>query len=445
MTRYIAALFATFLFLVASCNDIDKEDQNVPYLRIEGPTELIVGEGGTTQDYLVKSNGKWEVIRKSVETWAEAKPVHGQNDGSFRITVGENRSGANRSISFSFILDGNELQEKISVVQEGKANDDDDDDDDGLPLYTVSKIWNLGNHNAFTDLIEYEGKYFCVFREAGAHVPQKSDEDGKIRILVSTDGVAWKSAALIAKDGYDFRDPKLSITPDGRLMVLYGGAVYQNGQKLNHIDHVSFSENTEVKSFTEPQPILLGPGIPSKCWLWRVTWDRYNGYGVAYHSSNIYLLSTTNGISYTLVTKLDVAGQPNEATVEILGNNKMRIIVRREASQANGYVGYNGRDYTEWNWTDMGARLGGPDLITLPDGKTIIGSRSFRDNKSYTSLFKLDNSNKMVHLLELPSGGDTSYPGLIVVNNELWVSYYSSHEGKTSIYLAKVRYKKLFT
>jgi hypothetical protein len=93
----------------------------------------------------------------------------------------------------------------------------------------------------------------------------------------------------------------------------------------------------------------------------------------------------------------------------------------------------------------MGAPLGGPDIITLPNGKTIIGSRSFRDNKSYTSLFQLDNnSNKMIHLLEFPSGGDTSYPGLIIVNNELWVSYYSSHEGKSSIYLAKVRYKKLF-
>jgi len=36
----------------------------------------------------------------------------------------------------------------------------------------------------------------------------------------------------------------------------------------------------------------------------------------------------------------------------------------------------------------------------------------------------------------LPSGGDTSYPGLLWHEERLWVSYYSSHEGKTSIYLA---------
>ena len=41
--------------------------------------------------------------------------------------------------------------------------------------------------------------------------------------------------------------------------------------------------------------------------------------------------------------------------------------------------------------------------------------------------------------LKLPSGGDTSYAGLVWHDGLLWVSYYSSHEGKTSIYLAKVR------
>ena len=39
----------------------------------------------------------------------------------------------------------------------------------------------------------------------------------------------------------------------------------------------------------------------------------------------------------------------------------------------------------------------------------------------------------------LPSGGDTSYPGIIKVGDELWVSYYSTHEtGNASVYLAKI-------
>ena len=40
--------------------------------------------------------------------------------------------------------------------------------------------------------------------------------------------------------------------------------------------------------------------------------------------------------------------------------------------------------------------------------------------------------------LTLPSGGDTSYAGMVWHDGLLWVSYYASHEGKSAIYLARV-------
>ena len=48
---------------------------------------------------------------------------------------------------------------------------------------------------------------------------------------------------------------------------------------------------------------------------------------------------------------------------------------------------------------------------------------------------------QLTELLELPSGGDTSYANMVLHDGLLNVSYYSSHEGKTSIYFAKVSYK----
>ena len=42
-------------------------------------------------------------------------------------------------------------------------------------------------------------------------------------------------------------------------------------------------------------------------------------------------------------------------------------------------------------------------------------------------------------LVTLPSGGDTSYSAFVWHEGLLWTSYYSSHEGKSAIYLAKVR------
>ena len=447
-SRNTVAWMAFFLLLASSCNSKEGEGGNAPFLRFEGPTNLSVSEEGTMQDYSVKSNGQWEVIRKSVQTWATANPASGQNDGSFRLTVGENTSKDNRSLSFSFLLNGDELQDKITVEQAGNPNaengNDDDEDEEGRPLYTVARIWNAGPHNAFTDLIEYNGKYYCAFREAGAHVPSNSDQDGKIRILVSTDGAVWETAALIARTGYDLRDPKLSVTPLGRIMVSIHGSVYNNGQYMSATEFVAFSEDNEATSFTDLQVITLNAS-EGRGWLWRVTWNYKtgNGYGVTYTGGNVYLFTTTNGILYTLVTRLNVpAGSHNESTVEILENGQMRIIVRNESG--NGYIGYSGQDFTDWTWFDLGIRLGGPDIMTLPNGETIIGTRSFRENRTYTSLYGLDRNYKAVHLLEFPSGGDTSYTGLLVVKNELWVSFYSSHEGKSSIYFAKVRYRQLF-
>src|SRR5918992_4804175 len=80
-------------------------------------------------------------------------------------------------------------------------------------VQSLAKIWDQGKHNAFTDLIRWREKFYCTFREADAHV----GGDGKLRVLESTDGTKWKSVALVAEEGIDLRDPKLSIAPDDRL------------------------------------------------------------------------------------------------------------------------------------------------------------------------------------------------------------------------------------
>jgi len=211
---------------------------------------------------------------------------------------------------------------------------------------------------------------------------------------------------------------------------------------------VSFSDNKGEK-FSEPQPVNIDASIRSDMdWLWRVTWYKEIGYGVIYQHNwdnewPAYLVKTTDGIHYQSVTKLDVTGKPNEATVNFSKSGEMRILIRREDEGRNGRLGYSKTPYKEWKWTDLGIPLGGPNMVTLPNGQIIIGSRSFRDNKAHTSLFGLDKNGKAVELLEFPSGGDTSYPGFVVDGGYLWVSYYSSHEERTSIYIAKLKYKDL--
>ena len=68
-----------------------------------------------------------------------------------------------------------------------------------------------------------------------------------------------------------------------------------------------------------------------------------------------------------------------------------------------------------------------------------MGTRSHYTSFPKTVLLIGNGTEKFQEIYVLPSGGDTSYPGFIVIEDELWVSYYSSHEAKNaSIYLAKV-------
>ena len=56
--------------------------------------------------------------------------------------------------------------------------------------------------------------------------------------------------------------------------------------------------------------------------------------------------------------------------------------------------------------------------------------------KATTVLAQMTATN-LEPVITLPSGGDTSYPGFLWHDSMLWMTYYSSHEGKTDIYLAK--------
>jgi hypothetical protein len=315
---------------------------------------------------------------------------------------------------------------------------------DGPELVSVKRIWDKGPHNAFADLIRFQDRWYCSFRESEGHV----GGDGKLRVLVSTDGDAWESAALLAEEGIDLRDPKLSITPDGRLMIVAGGSVYQGTPDLKGMQpRVAFSP--DGRTWT-PTRRVLGEWE----WLWRVTWHEGKAYGVSYIATNrlpagakppadaeggtLKLVVSDDGVNYRLITPLKVTGRANETTVRFLASGEMVALVRREEGNQLGWIGVSRAPYREWNWHETGHRLGGPNFIQLPDGSLWAGSRSYAPGGAKTVLARM-TPNSYQPVLTFPSGGDTSYPGMVWHENLLWMSYYSSHEGRTSIYLAKVK------
>jgi hypothetical protein len=317
-------------------------------------------------------------------------------------------------------------------------------------IVSVKKIWDAGEHNAFTDLIRWHDKWYCTFRESAAHV----GGDGQIRVLESTDGDAWKSAALISEKGIDLRDPKLSITPDDRLMIVGGGSVYEGKTLKGRQPRVMFSKDGH--EWTPPERVL-----EEGDWLWRVTWHNGKAYGVSYDAAErsssaakeaaktgkvengpanwkLKLVESSDGVHYTLVTHLDVPGHPNETTLRFMPDGEMVALVRREGGNTMGWIGHARSPYKDWTWHELKHRIGGPNFIRLPDGTLWAACRSYPGGAK-TVLARLTLDGGYEPKLTFPSGGDNSYAGLVWHDGLLWMSYYSSHEGKTSIYLAKIK------
>jgi hypothetical protein len=304
-------------------------------------------------------------------------------------------------------------------------------------LVTVARIWDAGAHNAFTDLIRWRNRWYCTFREADAHV----GGDGRIRVLVSTDGEAWTSAALIAESGIDLRDPKLSIAPDDRLMMVAGGSVYEGTTYRGRQPRVMFS--SDGHAWSTPQRILAEGD-----WLWRVTWHEGTAYGVTYRTKaddpaewTATLVASRDGRAFQEVTTFAVPNRPNETTLRVMPDGEMVALVRREAGNRLAWVGRSRAPYTTWTWRETSHFVGGPNFIRLPDGDLWASGRSIAGSPK-TILARLISDGRYEPALTLPSGGDTSYAGMVWHDGLLWVSYYASHEGKSAIYLARVTLAK---
>ena len=322
--------------------------------------------------------------------------------------------------------------------------------DSGIPVTArtidVRKIWDVAPHNAFTDLIRWKNEFYCAFREGRGH----ASTDGRIRLLVSDDGTAWQSTASVSMDGFDLRDADLSATPDGRLMLLGGVAPREkDGTSAPTGTFVCFSE--DGRTWTTPQ-IVVQPGR----WLWRATWHAGRAYGFTYPAGDgqgIDLLVSSDGIDWTIhAENLVTADAPTEVQVCFDATNRAYALVRRDRGTA--LLGKSSGDFREWRWYDLDRSLvwgkpyhggtefrsfGGPNLIETLPGHWIGGGR-MRDGGPHMALTYVDvEAGSMARLARLPSGGDCSYPGLAWHDDTLYVSYYASHEGKTSIYLARLR------
>jgi hypothetical protein len=312
---------------------------------------------------------------------------------------------------------------------------------------SILRVRKIRMNAYFPDIVLYKGSLFISYREACAH--SDSASLGRVVILKSEDdGESWVEAALLWMPGADLRDPHFCILADGRLM-LNGGIGGKQGKGTwkgkRRGTFVAFS-NDGIQ-WTTPMEILDGRNE----WMWRGTThaDGYT-YGIVKEQGEgryrklpelqySRLVRTRDGIHYKVITELQSKDIPNEATIRFAPDNTAYIIHRMNDY---GLFGKSRPPFQDWKWKRI-IKIGGPNLLRLPGGQWLVGGRvHYKDDKRKMQLGRIDvELGDYFPLIDLPSGGDCSYPGFMVYKERLLVVYYSSHEGGTNLYLAELLMK----
>ncbi|MEZ6049370.1 MAG: hypothetical protein R3C11_28085 [Planctomycetaceae bacterium] len=205
-------------------------------------------------------------------------------------------------------------------------------------LISVEKIWDQGEHNAFTG-------YPFGFRTNSSSPFESADRMsvvfGKIRVLFSKDGDQWTSVALVEEAGVDLRDRNSRSTQaiDALQRALFNGTKILKSRR----PRVSISQTMVLNG-------LLPENYGRGDWLWRVTWYDGVGYGSSRiqvptekkdrsHEKIASLYKTTDGRHYEKILTWDISGNPNETTLRFMPDGEMLALVRQEADDQKGWIG----------------------------------------------------------------------------------------------------------
>jgi hypothetical protein len=308
-----------------------------------------------------------------------------------------------------------------------------------MQIKFIKRLTYAHKHHAFTDLCDFRGALYCCYRVASNHV----SGDGVINIVTMTTNTEVKYTQRISLPSTDLRDPKLSITPKGELMLL---AYARRSASSHHLGLLG--ENTPViwtsqDGLSWSSPTNIGE---KHWWLWRLRWHNNSAYGLAYNRSAnaVHLYSGQPKQSFHRVKnnvfslKTHNRGYPNESDMCFTDNGTAYVILRRDSDTYSAQLGVSKAPYTQWHWTDLGFYLGGPNMLKLDEQSALLAGRVLYKNKLVTAVLKIEFKSAKVRPLKiLPSSGDNSYPGMVRRGNTLFVSYYSAHQDQQAhIYLA---------
>ncbi len=326
-----------------------------------------------------------------------------------------------------------------------------------INILKVNRIFDNGEHNAFTDMHCFNGYIYLAFRSCpdGHGVSPNSS----IIVLRSKDGKEWKEVNRFSVKYRDTRDPHFLLFKD-KLFIYTGtwfyGDIEVEKKKFKINEHLGYAVWTENgNDWRKPEMLEETYGH----YIWRAA--SYNGKAYLcgrrnFEFSDVYpnrtddkyiesaMLESDDGLIWKKKTLFQEKNGDETAFIfEPTGT--VLAVARRSGNNAE--LCTSEFPWNKWDRTDLGEYIGGPLLVKW--GKRyLVGGRKRTDNGYKTALSWLIDK-KLYPIVKFPSGGDNSYPSFIEINeNHALISYYSSHEnyenGKpmTSIYMAEIIIEK---
>jgi len=312
----------------------------------------------------------------------------------------------------------------------------------------IRRAFYNGEHNAFTDLIRWQGKFWLTFRSS----PEGHGvfDSGSIIVLVSDDTKTWRQVHRFSVAFRDTRDPHFLVFKNK--LFVYTGAAYVGREKIRGTEwtaHFGYGVWTsDGTTWSKPEPlegtyghyIWRAAARGDKAYLIGRRWRGLISGGNDRATMENALLESEDGLRWRFRSLIQET-EGNETSLLFERDGTLVALCRTNNDYA--ILARSRPPYESWTREKLNGYLGGPLLARWGDRHLAAGRR--RDNpekRSITTLLWLEG-NRLVPFAELPSGGDNSYPGFVELDNGNGLfSWYSTHEkgadGKpiTAIYVA---------
>ena len=319
-----------------------------------------------------------------------------------------------------------------------------------VKVTNIRRVFHDGRHNAFTDLVRFEGNFYLTFRSCpDGHMVHPTSS---IIILSSTDTKQWKQVHRFSVERRDTRDPHFLVFKDK--LFVYSGTWYSGETTLKsedydlnkHLGYAAWSED----GINWNSPVMLEGTFGH--YIWRANTFKGKAYLCGRRKKNFAvgprgetsivqsaMLESDDGLIWRTRTLFQET-HGDETAFQFEADGSIIAVGRRGRDKAQ--LLRSKPPYTQWQRKELDRYIGGPLLTRWGDLYVVGGRKTIGDIGPRTSMCWLLN-DQLHEFAELPSGGDNSYPGFVELSpSRAVMSWYSSHEtdanGRiiTAIYMA---------